>query len=224
MCTVDWPKAVGVVKDLVLAGAAIVTARAALMGITKWRSEEKGKADFDLARRSLQAVFRFEAAFQRARSPFTSGSEFPQGYDPMAATPREKAGAWAHVFQARIDKAFVALMELDALKPEMGALWGDGDLIDERLYGSYSTLRSAMDLFLQNERQGGALFNRRPELEIEVNAQVFDTPILPGDGEPLPPTELTTRVKEAVKESALRLRRYLPTHKTKKVENHSQQK
>lgn len=55
-CAVDWPQPAGVLKNLALAAAAVVTAVVAVRGFSKWRSEDRGKADFDLTRRALKAL------------------------------------------------------------------------------------------------------------------------------------------------------------------------
>jgi hypothetical protein len=233
MCTVDWPKAIGVIRDLIVASAAIFTASVAYLGISKWKSEEQGKADFDLSRRALQAIFRFQSEFQRARSAFTGPSEFPEGYDPNDHAPATQARAWSHVFQTRINKAYAALTDLDALRPEMDALWGEGSHIDlDRFYSCYSTLMSSMQLYVRNESDSGRIFQRNDALRRRTEADVFDTGQLVDGaaGNEIVPSELTERLKGAVADASAKLRTYLPMHNSnnarniKVVANDSQQK
>lgn len=74
-CVIDWPGTASFLKDVIVAGAAIFTARVAVIGLQKWRAEESGKADFDLARRVGKATFRFRDVLQDARSPTSPRSE-----------------------------------------------------------------------------------------------------------------------------------------------------
>jgi hypothetical protein len=215
MCSFDWGKVISAGKDLVLAGAAIVTARAAVQGISKWRAEEQGKADFELAKRSLGAIFRFQTSFQRARSAFTSVSEFPDGYNAQDAGAATKGAAWAHVFEARIAKVFAILTELDGITQEMDALWGNGARSQvDRLFGCYSTLRASMQLYVQNEYQSGRIFERNPGQRELVESHVFDMPkLVEGTTDKFQPNELTERLVSAVKASSAELRVRLPMHK-----------
>jgi len=215
MCSVDWPKAIGVFKDLVLAAAATVTAIAAVRGISKWRAEEQGKADFDLARRALGAIFRFQTSFQRARSAFTDASEFPGGYVPVETDPAVDGAAWKHVMEARLAKVYVNLTELDGITQEMDALWGDGARSNvDRLFGCYSTLRASMHMYVQDQYQGGRIFTHNPSEREKVESHVWDMPsLVEGTTDQFKPNELTERLKAAVQESSKQLRAHLPMHK-----------
>jgi hypothetical protein len=215
MCSFDWGKVIGAVKDLVLAGAAVVTARAALKGISKWRAEEQGKADFDLARRALGAIFRFQTSFQRARSAFTDASEFPEGYLSSETDATSNGAAWAKVFEARLAKVYTNLTELDGITQEMDALWGEGARSNvDLLFGCYSTLRASMHMYVQDQYQGGRIFARNPGEREKVESHVWDMPkLVEGTTDQFAPNELTERLKEAVKDSSKELRTHLPMHK-----------
>jgi hypothetical protein len=215
ICSVDWSKAIGVAKDVVLAVSAAITAAAAVRGISKWRAEEQGKADSDLARRALLALFQFQTSFQRARWVATTGSEYPRDFDPIAATAEQKAEAWTHIFTKRLDGVHTSFVQVEAILVEMEALWGSESRSGlDGLYGCYSRLRGSMELYVKDLQSGGAIFGRSRELGSRVESDVFDAPLIAEEEGATPPSnELTDQLKEVVSAGATQLRMRLPMHR-----------
>jgi hypothetical protein len=58
MYSIDWPAFFGALKDLALAGAAVVTAWVAVRALQKWREELRGKTDFEIARGLARAMYK----------------------------------------------------------------------------------------------------------------------------------------------------------------------
>ena len=64
-------------KDLAVAGAAVATAFFAYKGLSAWRSELKGKAEYQIAKDVLRAVYKVRDAFMVVRNPAIWQAEYP---------------------------------------------------------------------------------------------------------------------------------------------------
>jgi len=210
LCTVDWLAVVGVTKDVVVAIAAIVTATVACIGISKWRAEESGKADFDLARRLGTAVYRFRDAMAAARHPFIAAGEFPEGKPPGKG--KDGADAYAHVFNQRFQNVQQSVTDLRALRNEGEALWGTeiAEKLDELLRHAI-VLHVAMSAVVSDKASYGVEFKSNPELRKKMEARVSDMgDEFNGDGTRGAPNEFTTKIEGNVEGVAAYLRTKLP--------------
>jgi hypothetical protein len=211
-CVVDWPGTMSFIKDLILAVAAIVTATVAYLGISKWRAEESGKADFDLARRLGKAVFQFRDALAFARRPFIENGEFPEGTVPTANTGADEASAYAHVFNQRFQVVQQSAVEIQALRNEAEALW-DRDIVGKliELLRRAITLRVAMGAIISDKRSFGANFKHNEAFGKAMEARVFDYGnTINDDGTEGGPNEFTVQIENAVEDVAAYLRTKLP--------------
>lgn len=209
MCT-DWLEVVGVGRDVVVAVAAIVTATVACIGISKWRSEESGKADFDLARRLGAAVYRFRDAIASARRPFIAADEFPSG--APAGTGKDAADAYAHVFNQRFQGVRQGAGDLRALRNEAEALWGK-EIVEklDKLLAHGIVLHVAMSAIVSDKASYGLEFRTNPELGKKMEARVSDMGNeINSDGTEGAPNELTTKIELDVENVAAYLRTKLP--------------
>jgi hypothetical protein len=115
MCNIDWPGFFDVLKDIVLAGAAAVTAWVAVKGLQKWREELRGRADFDVARGLARATYKVRDDLAACRMPLIRTSEFPDGYSSIANDDHAaRVSALAHVYNNRWKPVTDALREFDA--------------------------------------------------------------------------------------------------------------
>lgn len=211
-CDVDWPATTSVLKDVIVSAAAIFTAFVANKGISKWRSEEAGKADFELSRRIGKAIFRMRDVMQSARAPFVVASEFPEDYNPHNAGPKKEASAWAHVFNERWMPVRDCAIEIQALRNEAEALWGNSIIpMLDKLVSLANTLRLAIDAYISNESADSEHFKRNPEFGQRIRAQVFDTGnAINADGTEGAPNALTADLERVVADTATYLRTKLP--------------
>lgn len=210
LCAVDWLAVVGVAKDVVVAIAAIVTATVAWVGVSKWRAEEAGKADFDLARRLGTVMYRFRDAIAAARRPLITAGEFPEGQRPPAE--KDEADAYAHVYNRRFQDVRSSGTDLLALRNEAEALWGKEVVakLDELLRHG-STLHAAMEADVSDKASHGADFRHAVEFGQRMRAEVFDTGHkLNSDGTKGCPNEFTTMIEKDVETVAAYLRTKLP--------------
>lgn len=123
----DVASVVGVLKDVMLALAAVTGAFCAIKGLGTWHRQLAGGADHEIARRLLLATYRLREAVRRARFPWMSKREKPKGlvesHEPSVGgipDPDWTVTAW----EARLEGVLEAHTELDAALLEAEALWG----------------------------------------------------------------------------------------------------
>jgi hypothetical protein len=199
------------IRDMVVTGVA-------LWGVNKWRAEESGKADFDLARRLGKAVFQFRDALASARRPFIENGEYPEGKVPAAGSGADEASAYAHVFNQRFQVVQQSAIEIQALRNEAEALW-DKDIVDKlmELIRRAITLRVAMGAIISDKRSSGANFRHNEDFGKQMEAQAFDYgTTINDDGTKGGPNEFTARIEAAVDDVAAYLRTKLPRHSTRR--------
>ncbi len=149
-------------KDIVVASAALVTAGIAYAGLDKWRSELRGRADFDTARRLALATYRLRNALRQARDPLILGNEFPSGYHANLGRKDddEESAAWRHIYSNRWAPVMHAVQELDAAALEAEASMWQGNVRQtvEALRGCTWELRTAMESKIDDAASGGQIF------------------------------------------------------------------
>jgi hypothetical protein len=209
---VDWSVTASFFKDVTVSCAAIFTAVVAYKGISKWRGEEAGKADFELSRRIGKAVFRMRDVLKGARNPFTLAQEFPEGYDHDDAS--QQGSAWAHVFNKRLEPVRECAIEIQSLRNEAEALWGNAILTPlDALLHQVNTLQVAMGSYARNQHARGQHFANNRDFANRTEAQVFDAGnLLNDDGTDGGPNPLTAAIEGAVTDAATYLRSKLPQH------------
>jgi len=80
----DWPTLITTGKDLILAGAAITGSIVAVKGLSTWKRQLRGQAEYELAKRVLKATFQYRDRVYGVRHPVMWKYEMPQ-------PPREEA-------------------------------------------------------------------------------------------------------------------------------------
>jgi hypothetical protein len=74
----DWTEIISIIKDVVVALAAVFAAFVAFSGLRAWRRELKGKSEFTRAKEVLKAVYRVRYAFWDVRNPAIWQYEYPK--------------------------------------------------------------------------------------------------------------------------------------------------
>jgi hypothetical protein len=149
------------VKDFVLVAIPVATALIAYLGLSKWRQELRGKADFEAARNLIRAAYKLREQIQDSRAPLVRANEFPESYDSGASTPSDEAGAWAHVYRNRMRPVSEALQEFDAHTLEAEALWGASVRKSaEALRQCVADLYGAVDGVVGDKQSGGEDFKK----------------------------------------------------------------
>jgi hypothetical protein len=162
MCDVNWQALFGILKDIALALAAIVTPWVAWQGLQTWQRELRGKAYFDAARGLARATYKVREELAAARSPLLRGSEYPSDYDPSEypqPNPEEEASALAYVYKNRWQPVQDALREFNIQLLEAEALWGPDIRHDsETLQRCATTVFVAFESMVDDARTNGEIF------------------------------------------------------------------
>jgi len=192
-------------KDVCLSIAAITAAVVAISGLKSWRKELRGKADFEIARSLIRATYKLRDEITYSRSPFTSASEFPEGYDPLNKTSKKEAEAWAFIFTNRWKPIADAIQEFEAQTLEAEALWGQ-EIKDTafELRRCSRTLRTAMEAMLENKASDNEDFKVDNEFGKKIQSEIWQ-----GFGGSKGKDELGERVLTAVDNIEMKLRPHL---------------
>lgn len=167
-----------VIKDIFIAGAAGTTAFVAYTGLEKWKTELRGKANFDVARELIKSVYKLRDELCYCRSPFVLASEFPEGYKGSLNNPtnEEKGQAWAHVYSKRWESVGSAIQNFDTAVLEAEAIWGATIKVKaQELRKCVRNLQVNIDTVIDNEYSGNIIFKEDPEFAKEVKSSVSDT-------------------------------------------------
>lgn len=164
---------IAVVKDVIVALAAIVAAVVAVVGVKQWRQELRGKAHFDAARNLIRAAYRLRDELRKCRAPLVRASEFPVWYWSDAPNNRTEAEAYAHVYENRFGPVREALRDFEAQALEAETLWGAkvGNPI-EHLKGCVTTLWTAMEAAIDDKRAKGENFRADPDFGQKIRAEI----------------------------------------------------
>src|SRR5258708_31563621 len=118
---------VSVGKDIVVAGAAVVGAAVAVLGLNTWNRQLKGGAEYELARRLLKVTYRLRDAIKSVRHPVMWAAEMP-------APPEDKAANMSHeersyygssrTYQVRWQRVADVRTDLQTELLEAEVLWG----------------------------------------------------------------------------------------------------
>ncbi|WP_421339708.1 hypothetical protein [Aeromonas veronii] len=165
---------VAVVKDVVLGLCAVGTFVLAVYGVKNWARELKGKADFEVARQFIRAVYKFRDEIDNSRSPMTLANEYPLDYDPMNKSPEYKAQALSYVFSNRWKPVVNAVQELEAQALEAEALWG-GEVkkLVHDLMKNAQLLRVGMQAIVDSEISENQNFKSNSDLAMRMRGRVW---------------------------------------------------
>jgi hypothetical protein len=195
----DWQLNIPVVKDFILATAAIVTSSVAVFGLRKWREELRGRTEYEVARRVIRGLYKVRDGFRTVRSPMVWAHEYPEGNSGSAGTTssiNEKT-ADMHVYQNRWKYLAEAFVELEAETLEAEVLWG-GDI--EKLMREIRSCRAELLISL---REYFAKLERVPDNR-EQYRQVMEKIAAFDDEDPL-----SKRTAAAIGALEARMRRHL---------------
>ncbi len=164
------------IKDIALSGAAITTATVAILGLKSWSRELKGKAEFEVGRALILATYKLRDELKYARSPWISGSEFPEDYPQSSneRTPDIEANAYAHIYSNRWKPVAVTIQEFETQALEGEALWGKPmrDKTNE-MKQCARNLQVSIDAFIHNKSEDGESFKNDREFGKSVQSEVW---------------------------------------------------
>jgi hypothetical protein len=166
------------VKDVLLGGAATVTAIVALVGLQNWRRELKGRAEFETAFRFIKSAYKLRDELHICRSPLIRMHEFPEDYVGSGTqnTAKEKVQAWVYVYKNRWEPVWSAIQDFDAHTLESEALWGS-DMKEraEKLRACVGEVDTSIDAIIKDIQSGGENFKSDPEFGQKMRSNVEAT-------------------------------------------------
>ena len=113
-------------KDILVALAAAAAALFAYLGLSAWRKELKGKAEYQLAKDVLKSVYKVREAFKHVRNPIIYQYEFPEDmrdHHGHLKSEHDYEGT-AHVYEKRWEKMAEAFGELEQHHLAAQVEWG----------------------------------------------------------------------------------------------------
>ena len=119
---------VALLKDIIIAGAAITGAVVAVKGLGTWQRQLKGQSEYELSRRILATLFKYRDAINRVRHPWMDVQEMPYPTEDEAkGKSREQISFYGRskAYQARWDKVQAERTSLYADLLEAEVIWGN---------------------------------------------------------------------------------------------------
>lgn len=113
-----------VINNAILCSCAITGAVVAVLGLSTWRAQLRGQAEYELARRVLVAVLKYREAIRSARSPFSTVDI--DAVDPHRQMPEveQQQRARRRNYEERWNRVTAARAVLAAELFEVEAVWG----------------------------------------------------------------------------------------------------
>ena len=147
----------GVARDMVISVATIVGAVVAIKGINTWYREHTGKAEYEVARRWLRAVYSVRDAISSVRDPLITSQEFVEAAkffrdDDTEAIfeENEKDSGLGNVYRFRWIGVRQAVSEMSAESLEAEVLWGGKSIeLKGKLIRLCNQLSYAIDDYLE---------------------------------------------------------------------------
>jgi hypothetical protein len=117
---------IAAIKDILIGLSAVSAAVFAYLGLTVWRKELKGKAEYQLAKDVLKSVYKVREAFKHVRNPGIFQFEYPEEMvDSSGHLKRENDyEGTAHVYEKRWESMNIAFRELEERHLEAQVEWG----------------------------------------------------------------------------------------------------
>ena len=172
---------VTLLKDIVGIVSSMLLGIIAIIGLTTWKKQIKGKTEYELARRLLRAVYKTRDAIQYVRNPYASSSENfvamkEANLDLDPFDPGFHQESQFALYKFRWNEVQKAMIELDLEAFEAEVLWGKEikDLIVP-LRKQVNVLRNNIDRYLSNlKKPSGHLLSEDVVKEIDQVIYSFE--------------------------------------------------
>ena len=162
--------------EIITAIAAIAGAITAAIGVNTWRSELKGRAEFDSAINLMRSIYKARQCITSIRSPFIFANEFPDEYKSASSsrTPEQEANGYAHVFKRRWEPLSPAIEELELNVIEAEILLGkDVANATKEFMQNIRRLQVSIETFIEEKSSHTEPIDK--SFSITLRRDVFDT-------------------------------------------------
>lgn len=114
------------IKDVLVGLSAVFAAVFAYLGLSAWRKELKGKAEYQLAKDVLKSVYRVREAFKHVRNPIIYQYEYPEEMRDHHSNLKKEQDyeGTAYVYEKRWEVMVEAFGELEEHHLEAQVEWG----------------------------------------------------------------------------------------------------
>jgi hypothetical protein len=122
----DYNYWVPLIKDSILAIAAVIASVIAILGLNTWKRQLYGQSEYELAKRLLKSLYLFREAINNVRHPFMQYSAIPDlPQDKLEQLSREEKEwyAQAQAYEKRWTPVGKARADLDANVLESEVFW-----------------------------------------------------------------------------------------------------
>lgn len=146
---------------------------AAIKGVNQWKSEIRGRTEFEAAKNYLRAAYHLRKEMNYCRSPMISAQEFPDGYNPLEADTRVRSSALAHAYANRWADVANAFVDLEAASIEAEVLWGKQVVpLTGAIKKCVTRLLASIQASLRNIESGGRNFQADPDFGEQVEQDI----------------------------------------------------
>jgi len=165
-------------KDIVVGLAAAAAAIFAYLGLSAWRKELKGKAEYQLAKDVLKSVYKVREAFKHVRNPIIYQYEYPEGmrdYHGHLKHEHDHEGT-AHVYEKRWEIMAKAFGELEEHHLAAQVEWGSGfQEVIVKLRSCRVELLIAIQQMLERKKNPREAPVTKPEERVEERSVLYHT-------------------------------------------------
>jgi len=116
-----------IINDIILSLAAITGAIVAVRGLSAWKRQLSGKAEYELAHRLLKATYRLREAVRLVRSPVMFGGEMPEppeGHPAAESEAEKRSYGVTQAYEKRWENVRKVHIDIEAELIEAEVLWG----------------------------------------------------------------------------------------------------
>lgn len=197
-------------KDVLLGGAAVAAAVFAYLGLSAWRTELKGQAEYRLAKDVLKSVYKVRDAFMHVRNPVIFSYEFPEemrNYHGHLKHEDDYAGT-AHVYMQRWKAMDEAFRELEEHHLDAQVEWGpEFQSVIVKLRACRGELLLAIQRMLERKK------NPRDVPETTVEKRAEERSVLYHVGSDSEFDKFTPEIEEAIKDFERWLRPHITSRR-----------
>jgi hypothetical protein len=163
-----------IIKDLVIAGAALSTAVIAYLGLNKWKQELRGKVHFETARSLMLSIYKVRDEIKFTRNAVILPQEFPENYDYSDKSNQNVGNSYAYVYENRSKHLGEAMQKFEMYSLEAEALWGsDIKIHTKKLKVCSFQLVNSIKTFIDDKYNGGEIFKSDKKFADEIKRDVF---------------------------------------------------
>lgn len=199
---------IAVTKDVLVGLFAASAAVFAYLGISEWRKELKGKAEYQLAKDVLKSVYKVREAFKHVRCPIIYQYEYPEemrSSDGHLEGKHDYEGNM-YVYQKRWEVMEVSFKELEEHHLAAQVEWGpEFQNVIIKLRACRVELMTAIQRMLARKK------NPRNGALTSVEERTEERSVLEEIGSDSKPDEFTSQINEAINEFEKWLRPHIKT-------------